>query len=55
MNYVRDPVRIIYVRFMSMTNHHWMRMLRVWGEVVENASPLGYDNIKFLPFHTVSS
>lgn len=29
MNYVRDPVRIIYVRFMLMTNHHWMRMLRV--------------------------
>ena len=29
MNYVRDPVRIIYARFVLMTNHNWMRMLRV--------------------------
>ena len=55
MNYVHDPVRIIYVRFMLMTNHHSMRMLSVWGEIVENSSPLGYDSITFLPFYAMSS
>jgi hypothetical protein len=51
---MRDPVLIIYVRFMLMTNDHSMRMWRVSSEIVEDSSPLGYDAIKFLPVYTVS-